>query len=222
MESAGENHAEETKYSGLVPPGEELQPSATAEPHDSRMNEAHPGQSRVMPLPVEVTGPVAILPWLSHLPADQQVPLGSLCLVCMELIKAEPKPPYKLPCEHAFCDSCLKFYVQTSINSRHVEDVPCPAGSCSTIISDEQIKGIVDPEIYQKYLMFKSEIGLAGNPLLRWCPRPNCPEHVLAPNKTSQIRLFCPCGQDICSLCGRPWHPDSTCLKVQIPCTPAD
>ena len=77
-------------------------------------------------------------------------------------------------CLDEYCKNCIFEYIKIKIEDGQVLSIACPNHECSSIISEENIKSIVTPILFEKYILFKNNEQLSKDPSLRWCPKPDC------------------------------------------------
>ena len=71
----------------------------------------------------------------------------------------------------------------------------------------------------EKYIRFSDKKSLEADPLVRWCTKPNCDEHMRAKNDKVE-KLTCPkCSTEVCFKCRDTWHGNVSCeaaMKNQL------
>jgi len=117
-------------------------------------------------------------------------------------------------CGHQFCSSCFSEFFRSLIEDQNQHDkLRCPQQGCSVIPSEVDLKSIVTPEVFEKFLSFKKRQEVAQNSNLQFCPSPDC-EHVFDLRKTKAKKLDCPaCQLTYCSECSSPYHGDRQCTE---------
>lgn len=91
------------------------------------------------------------------------------CDVCME--ECTPGNGVVLrECVHSFCNECLSDVV------RHSEEpvVHCPATGCRGVLQEREIKGLVTPEDYEKWLARGLAVAESGTRNAFHCRTPDC------------------------------------------------
>ena len=124
------------------------------------------------------------------------------------------QPEYdSLGCDHKFCVSCIKLYINTTIEACKVmpEDLACP--ECSAMIPDSITKKFITFEAYEKMLVLRLKIKyqlLAAQGKAVACPVPDCPgfAHILEGEKITACNK---CRCTLCCLCKLSVHPGITC-----------
>lgn len=102
-----------------------------------------------------------------------------LCEICLCEINQEEK----LQCGHSFCNSCLREYLVQKIKISDIEHLNCPQSKCEYVFNKDQIKTLVNDELYQKYLNFSLRAELMRNPNLIMCPFPDCTSYAYVSNE---------------------------------------
>jgi len=87
---------------------------------------------------------------------------------------------------------------------------------CEVVPSVEEIKGIIDDDVYRKYVRFKNQTKVAKDKNLILCGQASCDE-VLDIRKAENVKhgrkVNCStCGEDTCVACKKPWH-NSACVS---------
>ena len=128
--------------------------------------------------------------------------------ICFE---NHPDHMFGLNCGHVYCHSCWTSYISIKITDQDDSIITCPElMSCPTRINDESIFDFIDnQDIKTKYqqLIIKSFIQL--NPMLKWCPGPDCNYtiHQIQNNvDQAAIQVECICGYEFCFQCSQPFH----------------
>lgn len=129
------------------------------------------------------------------------------CVVCFETA-----PLRQLECTHAFCVSCLQSAVNHAIGANIC---PIPCLQCAHPLPRPIIRELLlgEPERWAAFERMELMLCLKRDPLVRFCPTPNCPAVVAC--EASQAR--CPrircdvCHGQSCFLCRQPWHEGVAC-----------
>ncbi|CAK65157.1 unnamed protein product (macronuclear) [Paramecium tetraurelia] len=125
----------------------------------------------------------------------------------------KPKEQFIAPlnCKHDFCSDCLSQHLTQNILKGNVLSITCPQTSCTVAFNDEQIKGLVQEKIYEKYKRFYNRQVISQNKNVRWCPKPDCENYVIG---NGNDLLTCICGQSICFQCGNQYHKGMNCIQA--------
>ena len=128
------------------------------------------------------------------------------CSICFE---NHADHMFSLNCGHICCHSCWTFYITVKITDQD-SMIACPgSSSCPTIIKDESIFEFMDKQdIKTKYQQLIIKSFIQSNPMLKWCPGPDC-NYVLQIQQTSDdqaIQVQCICGYEFCFQCSQPFH----------------
>jgi len=92
--------------------------------------------------------------------------LGFKCPICMESVD-EKSVWQATVCGHQFCRDCIVMHLQSQVDNGG--NGRCPSSNeCNTILTDEEIKAVITPELFAKFVKFRA---LRSDPLLRECPR---------------------------------------------------
>ena len=90
-------------------------------------------------------------------------------------------------CLHEFCVTCHASMLKTQINDGQVLAIKCMEPKCEVVYSRDQVKHVLDviggqdeDGYFLKYEKFIVRKQLESDPLIKWCPRPGCENHVKA------------------------------------------
>ena len=86
--------------------------------------------------------------------------------------------------------------------------ISCPGSSfCRTIIKDESIIEFIDnQDIKTKYQQLIIKSFIQSNPILKWCPAPDCNYVIQIQSHVQAIQVECICGYEFCFQCSQPFH----------------
>ncbi|MDP2439810.1 MAG: IBR domain-containing protein [archaeon] len=146
-----------------------------------------------------------------HPESDQMCPICYLELSASELI------PLSGCGRHFYCAECLGGHLTALINDAKVSNILCPAPMCLAACTEPDVRSLVAPEVYDRYLQFLL-LDMLNQMDPVWCPNchgPILPSEGTCPAPSSLI--ICPsCQEYICSTCKQPYHPDTTCTGEQV------
>ncbi|CAI5455800.1 unnamed protein product [Caenorhabditis angaria] len=139
------------------------------------------------------------------------------CPLCFSKLPSTDFPQLIGCTQHRSCDTCMKQYVELSINENRVE-VPCP--ECNSFLHPQDITTIIGsmPNLIRKYEEFSVRKFLMTDLDSRWCPAPDCGYAVIAANCAACPQLRCKrdgCGTLFCYHCKREWHSNQTCDEAR-------
>ncbi|CAG9327197.1 unnamed protein product [Blepharisma stoltei] len=113
-------------------------------------------------------------------------------------------------CRHTFCTECLKAFLADKISCAKVTQITCPNDKCGTVLKRSFLETIVPPEILEKYDKFKKREELSQNPLLKFCPEPDCEGYDVGGHKKNKLTCSI-CKKNFCFTCNEPWHGKERC-----------
>jgi hypothetical protein len=132
------------------------------------------------------------------------------CEIC--LVQFSINQSITLDCNHRFCSSCMKSYLNTLMKeSSFANKIGCP--KCNALISYETLKSNSDPDIFEHYLEFTI---MAFQPeekleVMKWCI--NCDYGCTIP--IDEENFICPnCGSEYCPKCNKK-HYMSKCQDLK-------
>jgi ariadne-1 len=122
------------------------------------------------------------------------------CLICLEENPANET--FALFCGHRYCKSCWKSFLELKI-SEGPECVyaTCPAPKCKVRVHEEAYEALVDSDMYDKYSHYVLKSFVDDNPLVKWCPAPNCTYSIRCERKERKEAVLCKCGFQFCFNC---------------------
>eukprot|EP00053_Salpingoeca_punica_P008431 m.75688 g.75688 ORF g.75688 m.75688 type:complete len:441 (-) comp14601_c0_seq1:346-1668(-) len=132
------------------------------------------------------------------------------CSVCLE----DDCVRMKVHGEHSFCMTCLTAGFQNAVATG---DLPLHCLECQEEMDVEFVhqvfRGSAAFDTYNRLLLLRT---LQRNPLVRFCPSPDCTYAVEChSNQSNCPRLTCPmCEGSFCFTCRQTWHSSGPC-KVQ-------
>ena len=127
------------------------------------------------------------------------------CSICFENL---PNHMFSLNCGHVCCHSCWTFYITIKITEQD-SMITCPgSSSCLTIIKDQSIFELIDNQvdIKTKYEQLIIKSFIQSNPMLKWCPGPDCNYVIRIQADDQAIQVECTCGYEFCFQCSQPYH----------------
>jgi hypothetical protein len=136
---------------------------------------------------------------------------SSDCQICFERQgDVANRPPYC--CQ--FCHSCMEWYLEFKIADGEVSEkkLVCPGPQCRKAFPKEQIRAMVNPETFQKYLNFvkNQQTGI------RFCPQVGCSAIIEEPRFSKTRKVSCiSCQKDSCTNCGNEYHKNPFCRHVE-------
>jgi len=117
-----------------------------------------------------------------------------------------------LPCNHAFCVSCVQAYLENLISSSMKTKITCPQDGCGKVVEQEVIIEFMESNnltaLKEKYL----EKVVNRDLNIKYCPKIGCAKE-FTPNPKKPFTK-CSCGTKICNLCCNVYHKGKSCLQV--------
>ena len=119
------------------------------------------------------------------------------------------KMTVEFDCKHRFCIECSREMLKQQIKNNALDKIVCFTHKCGRKISANKLEQIfkdTEPEVLEKFEVFRTKRILEGNPLARFCPEPDCDGYMIAANLDAR-KLSCPkCARSICFRCREDWH----------------
>lgn len=144
------------------------------------------------------------------------------CVVCME---TGPNAQYfpsntDMCCTDAanMCWTCITRGLTSALDGGHkmkANGIQCLLTKCNDMIPQPIIRSRMSTEQFARYERLRRELTIAENPLLSWCPKPQCTnEHGV--HSVVDTRLTCTrCNTNICSICKEMEHENETCEEAE-------
>ncbi|XP_072521848.1 ranBP-type and C3HC4-type zinc finger-containing protein 1 [Salminus brasiliensis] len=134
------------------------------------------------------------------------------CTICLCPVMPEEGATLR-ECLHSFCKECLK---QTIVNCTDAE-VMCPyaddAYSCACTLQDREIKTLLSPEEYQKFLELRLSIAESRSENSYHCKTPDCAGWCIFEDDVNEFTCDI-CNEKNCLLC-KAIHKDMNCKEYQ-------
>jgi E3 ubiquitin-protein ligase RNF14 len=115
------------------------------------------------------------------------------------------------PCNHVFCQECLKGYFEVQIGDGNVQGLLCPEPGCDTTATPGHVKQVVAEEIFERYdrLLLQSTLDKMSD--IMYCPRQACGSPVILDQESGSCAS---CSYVFCIFCKKTYHGVSPC-KIQ-------
>ncbi|CAI9762847.1 unnamed protein product [Fraxinus pennsylvanica] len=118
-------------------------------------------------------------------------------------------------CGHAFCDSCWKAYVSTSINDGPgCLTLRCPSPSCGAAIGQDMIDMLASDEDKEKYRHYLLRSFVEDSRKTKWCPAPGCDYAIKYVVGSGNYDVTCSCSYSFCWNCTEEAHRPVDCETV--------
>jgi len=133
--------------------------------------------------------------------------MSTLCGICYCEIENEIS---LLKCgEHKFCKVCIDEYFSSMIAEQGKHHLlKCPQADCEARPEKDELKTLVSPEVYLKYLKFANNFRVLNDKTLMFCSNPDCCEVVKKKGKNVECKA---CLRKTCVKCGSQSHPGKKC-----------
>ena len=133
------------------------------------------------------------------------------CGICLSFL-SDPK---SLSCNHRFCRSCFKDYLEIKIkDGQDAVQTRCPGFRCPLIVPRTFFLDLVSPELGVKFSdsWCVNSLVQSLKHELKFCPNPHCDlvVHQLVPSDRPSA-VTCGCGFDFCFACTNESHLPTTC-----------
>ena len=123
------------------------------------------------------------------------------CELCWEDLQADEQQ-FSFNCleKHTFHKECVRDSFTDFIKRGEIKNLKCPKGCELTIASRDEINDLfVDHEdLKKRFGMLRDKHDLESDPLMRYCPQPNC-EGIIRAQNIKDKELKCPdCNKSLC------------------------
>ncbi|KAI3958366.1 hypothetical protein MKW98_011054 [Papaver atlanticum] len=102
-------------------------------------------------------------------------------------------------CNHLFCRSCWKGYINTLINDGPgCLTLRCPDPSCNAAVGEDMVNSLVCKVSKEKYsrFLFRSYVEVSKN--IKWCPAPGCSSAIQFAVGSENRDVTCKCTYSFC------------------------
>lgn len=130
------------------------------------------------------------------------------CEICMNDYEIDDM--YILNCNHKFCRSCLKTYLEDKINSFDRYLIPCPL--CQYKFTSSEISHLISKNEYERYLDLLCQDELKKDEDVIYCPK--CESTMLLPKDLVGTKIKClnnKCNCEFCFKCKIPYTENHNC-----------
>lgn len=136
-----------------------------------------------------------------------------LCPCCWEMV-AGVKCMGLMACGHVGCRECLKgFWESRIVEGRVMEgDLVCLKSGCGGVAGVEEVKEVVNGEVFNKYERFVLERMLEKDGVVR-CGRIGCEEVAWVEGRLARCGG---CEFAFCVECGKAWHGEESCVSEDV------
>merc|ERR1712137_271873 len=135
------------------------------------------------------------------------------CTICSLDVTSDEMYTLK-SCGHSFCEDCWSTYLSLQINEGQ-SFIKCAHMDCKALISEEEVRALVSPEIYQKYCTFFMHSFVNNNANIKWCPAPGCGNAVTS-DMVNGKTVTCRCLYRFCFRCSEEAHQPASCAHVRM------
>ncbi|XP_064598005.1 ankyrin repeat and IBR domain-containing protein 1-like [Liolophura sinensis] len=112
---------------------------------------------------------------------SESITSDCMCEICTCSFLSSDGPVH-MSCEHQFCRTCWKTYLNLKIQEGEAHHITCPAYGCSRLVPVDIIESVVSRQMARKYLQFDIQAFVESNPTIKWCPFPGCGNAVRLPD----------------------------------------
>ena len=118
--------------------------------------------------------PVATAPPPSSAPTLAEVFSCPIC--CLDYEPAEvDSSTLALSCGHQACTDCWTTYLESKIRDEGESvRIACMENGCDKVVGEKIVDGLVGEVTREKYQALLNRTYVDDNPVLRWCPGPEC------------------------------------------------
>lgn len=143
---------------------------------------------------------------------DEPSGLSSVCEICFGKHPSSQVRVCK-KCRLRVCTGCNAEWLRNRITGGYATTLSCV--QCNEKFTDAEVLQLC-PDLYKKYLYFRSKQEHRTNPLAEWCPNDGCYRLLLDVRQQispGQKEVSCPdCGIKLCTECFSIAHDGGTCV----------
>lgn len=115
-----------------------------------------------------------------------------------------------LGCRHLHCKKCIGEHLTSFIKSGNFGQLKCPEENCKIIISIDQIRELVNKELFSKYDQHLLSCAIESMGDVFYCPRTSCQAHTVI-DKDANFALCSGCQYPFCTKCKSGYHGIQPC-----------
>eukprot|EP01101_Sappina_pedata_P007669 TRINITY_DN4099_c0_g1_i1.p1 TRINITY_DN4099_c0_g1~~TRINITY_DN4099_c0_g1_i1.p1 ORF type:complete len:324 (-),score=67.95 TRINITY_DN4099_c0_g1_i1:58-1008(-) len=92
------------------------------------------------------------------------------CPICLE---ENPQGHIQLEsCCHIYCSECIRMHITTKMDDFQVDSIQCPDTKCQQAITEEQLKDILGPTLFERLEYLNSKKAESTSSGIIWCANP--------------------------------------------------
>ena len=134
------------------------------------------------------------------------------CPICMDSHDSSDIFSYEACTNgHRYCLLCLSAHLTTQILDAEVEVLQCPHPGCPASPAEYEVRSLVSPDTYEKYLRFVLLAFLQTDTGIIWCPNPACASPLDVTDEGCGVAGCPTCQTSICLKCNKIYHPSVSC-----------
>lgn len=135
------------------------------------------------------------------------------CVVCCDKITSNS---FALKCDHTFCSSCWKEYLEHKVDERlNTVFTTCMLKDCNVFVPYSIFQKFLSEKVFNSYKILVLKNFTEHNDDIKWCPTSGCGRFVKSKNHAPRD-VTCECLTVFCFKCMRDGHRPCQCLLMDI------
>lgn len=168
--AATHNHSHGHEHASPVPEASSSKSTRSSHPTPSRTRSSRSTRSLRSATSRTPSPPVTTVP------PPASIEEFSCPICCLDYEPAEvASSTLALSCGHRACTDCWTTYLESKIRDEGESvRISCMESGCGKVVGEKIVDGLVGASTREKYQALLNRTYVDDNPVLRWCPGPEC------------------------------------------------
>ncbi|GJJ11890.1 hypothetical protein Clacol_006128 [Clathrus columnatus] len=117
-------------------------------------------------------------------------PSTTTCEICCDTPSDPSSMMYHPRCGHTFCKSCWRDYTRGKVEDDRIINVACMQESCKTVLLENELKELLDENIFARYGQFIQDSYVLHDKSLKFCLYPACSHALRTKHQVNQTSIL--------------------------------